>query len=273
MKKLLLSPTTLYEEASARYKEVSALCNQIEKRIGEYPEGKIRVVNNKGRMQYYCRTHQNKTGGNYIRKKEKDIIRKYIRKKYDEDVYKLLCKERDSLGSLLEKCKTNPTKIRNCFSECPQEMQEFIDPVDMSDDDYARIWLKKAYEGKEIGPDTPIYLTDKGERVRSKSELNIANMLLKYNIPYKYECPLKLSSGLTIYPDFVALNIRSRKEIYWEHRGMMEDSNYARDSVKRMKVLTKEGIILGKNLIISEESVSCPLGTDEIERMIKEYLN
>lgn len=42
----------------------------------------------------------------------------------------------------------------------------------------------------------PIDITDKGERVKSKSELTIANALYRSKIPYKYECPIILHNGI-----------------------------------------------------------------------------
>ena len=85
----------------------------------------------------------------------------------------------------------------------------------------------------------PFYDTKRKERVRSKSELNIANMLDSYGVPYKYECPLKLKDGKVIYPDFTVINVKSRKVIYWEHRGMMDDKNYANMAVSRIKQMRK----------------------------------
>ncbi len=49
---------------------------------------------------------------------------------------------------------------------------------------------------------------------------------------------------------------------------MMDDREYARHAVARTKELARNGIILGKNLIVSEEAMNCPLGTDEIEMII-----
>lgn len=43
----------------------------------------------------------------------------------------------------------------------------------------------------------------------------------------------------------------------------------ARHAVIRLKNLAKEGVTIGDNLIITEECAGWPLGTDEIERIIK----
>ena len=69
------------------------------------------------------------------------------------------------------------------------------------------------YQGKGFGEeDNTEYYTYKGERVRSKSEMIIANELFRNNIPYKYELPIELENWnkkVTIYPDFTVLNKRT----------------------------------------------------------------
>ena len=117
----------------------------------------------------------------------------------------------------------------------------------------------------------PVYLTDRGERVRSKSELNIANMLNKMNVPYKYECPIRLSNGKIIHPDFTVLDVKKRREIYWEHRGMMDDRMYLKHAIERVKEYGKSGIYVGDNLLLTEETSTLPLGTNEIERLIRHF--
>ena len=66
------------------------------------------------------------------------------------------------------------------------------------------VFLEEVGAGSQIrnaDDDMSNYITDAGERVRSKSELVIANLLYKNNIPYMYECPLKINNN-TVYPDF-----------------------------------------------------------------------
>ena len=77
---------------------------------------------------------------------------------------------------------------------------------------YMKQWEAVVYERKGFREDAPNYYTDKGERVRSKAEILIANMLNKHGIPYRYEYPLKLKGYGVIYPDFTLLNINTRKE-------------------------------------------------------------
>jgi len=234
-------------------------------------EGKLHIVKSSKRIQYYIRTNYKEKSGRYISKSEKETIKQYIQKKYNEGIQSVIAREIKDIERLIRSSGDATDNVRELFSANPQEIKDMIIPFDINDDDFINEWVLREYTGKSIQDNVPVYITDKGERVRSKSELNIANMLYKKNVPYKYECPLLLSSGMTIYPDFTVLNIKKRKEIYWEHRGMMGDEKYAVHSVRRLKEYSRENIYLGSNLIITEETLESPLGTDEIEGVINYY--
>jgi hypothetical protein len=126
---------------------------------------------------------------------------------------------------------------------------------------------KKAFE--ESVPD---YFTVNGERVRSKSEILIADALSRCNIPYRYEYPTHIPGVGTVYPDFLCLNMQKRKEYAWEHNGMMSDANYADYAIKKIEIYALAGYYPGDNLILSFESSSHPLSSRIIEGNIIEYL-
>ena len=267
-----LKPTFLYEEAGRRYQELKECADKIENDIQKAPSGIIHIVNSGKRVQFYLREDKSDTGGKYIRKTDAQTIRVFLRKSYYEKVLKLLKVEIKNLGNFLKKSDNIIKKIQQTYSQFPQEIKQYINPVDSSDDDYIAAWRQIPYQGKAIPEYIPVYQTNNGELVRSKSELTIANKLADKGIPYKYECPLTLSDGTKIYPDFTILDVRTRKEIYWEHRGMMDDREYARQAVFKMKSMMKEGIILGENLFITEETTTNPLGTNEIDAVIGSFL-
>lgn len=263
-----LNSTNLYKEATRRYEEISVVRSNLEKKLTKYPPGKIHIVNARGRAQFYLRTSPKDRSGEYIQKHKTEIIQKYLQKKYDEQIYAVLLEESNSLEKMLKKNKDIRKKIQSAYSDNLEEVKTYINPIDVSDEDYIAAWQSQKYERKPIDENQTVWQTNRGEFVRSKSELTIANLLDKNGIPYKYECPFVLSNGKTIYPDFTLLNMNNRKEIYWEHRGMMDDMEYARHAVIRLKNLAKEGVTIGDNLIITEECTGWPLGTDEIERII-----
>ena len=71
-----------------------------------------------------------------------------------------------------------------------------------------------------------IHRTERGDLVRSKSELVIADKLHARDIDYAYEQPLVLSGGRTRYPDFTIVDDASGVTYYWEHLGLLHDPGY-----------------------------------------------
>jgi hypothetical protein len=65
-----------------------------------------------------------------------------------------------------------------------------------------------------------------GPRVRSKSELVIADKLQARRIDYAYEQPLVLPDGRIRYPDFTIADHARGVTYYWEHLGMLADPAY-----------------------------------------------
>ena len=80
----------------------------------------------------------------------------------------------------------------------------------------------------------PEIYSERGERVRSKSEKIIADKLYRNGIPYKYEKPLVLKGLGKIHPDFEILNKRTRKEYFLEHLGKMDDIGYVKKNMRRI---------------------------------------
>jgi len=96
---------------------------------------------------------------------------------------------------------------------------------------------KNPYKRSEL-----VYTTKIGIKVRSKSEVSIANTLTEHNIPYRYEAPLKLGSK-TIYPDFITLNPYTGQTTIWEHFGMIHESEYEQHMINRMNLYEQHSYI------------------------------
>jgi hypothetical protein len=74
-----------------------------------------------------------------------------------------------------------------------------------------------------------IHNTTRGELVRSKSEVIIANLLHAQTVDYTYEQELVLDSMPTNkFPDFTIENDDTGERYYWEHLGMLGDQGYKR---------------------------------------------
>lgn len=133
-------------------------------------------------------------------------------------------------------------------------------------------WQNKPYERNPHYSGNLIYDSDRGDMMRSKSEVFIANRVFAHGLPYKPECPLFIESiGRTWYPDFTILNPRTLEVVIWEHFGLMNDPEYARAACQKINVYRANGYVLGKNLIATFEAEGVPLTTQQIEQCIKDY--
>ena len=140
------------------------------------------------------------------------------------------------------------------------------------DEEFVKQWQAVEYKGKCFNDSVPEIYTIREERVRSKSELIIADLLNKEGIPYRYESPILLSGLGTVYPDFTVLNVKHRKELYWEHLGMMDDSEYVEKALQKIAMYEENGIFQGESLILTYETRLNPISPTIVKLMISQYL-
>lgn len=118
-----------------------------------------------------------------------------------------------------------------------------------------------------------IHRTLKGDLVRSKSEVIIANMLYEAGIEYEYEKELDLEEDGIRIPDFTIEDAESGICFYWEHCGMLGDAAYNRHWQEKKELYKKHNIIEGDNLIVSKDSPGGGIDSGEIKRLIDTYLS
>lgn len=114
-----------------------------------------------------------------------------------------------------------------------------------------------------------IHKTARGELVRSKSEVIIADALFHNGLNYQYE-PELILSGKVKRPDFKIVDADTGEVWYWEHCGMMSDIRYAKRWHDKEAFYAKNGIERGKNLIVTEERAGEGLDSYKINELIKE---
>lgn len=151
--------------------------------------------------------------------------------------------------------------------------KKMVDARIISDKEYVNQWSAKIYSGKDFAEGQAEIYTEKKERVRSKSEKIIADMLYHKKIPYKYECPINLKGLGMIYPDFTCLRLADRKTILWEHLGMMTDPIYCQKAMKKIDIYAKNGFIQGRDIIYTFESEKNSLNTMSVENLINQIFS
>ena len=260
----------LQEKVDLRIVELRKIIQTKESAVKKAPHGVLNVHNTEGRLQYYYKENTNDTVRRYLRTNEKKLVKELCQKDYDQRVLLAANKELKILEKL-QKIYRGLT-CEEVYELLHIHRKKHVTPIKMPDDEYIEEWEAFEYEPMSFSPGYPEYYSDKGERVRSKSEIIIANTLKNQGIPYRYECPLYLEDYVTFHPDFTVLNVRTREEKYFEHFGMMDDPEYAEAALKKIETYEKNGIFIGENLIATFESRRKPLNQKIVNQLIERYL-
>ena len=236
--------------------------------LSEVPDGYLRISKDKNKIKYYHCTEDN--SGTYIPKSDQYLPQKLAQKTYNLSVIK---KAEARLKQIKRITKDySDDEIEELFTSLHPDRQILVTPVEPTWEQLIHLWSVEEYQGKAFQEGIAVILTEKGERVRSKSEKIIADFFNRRNIPYKYEKPLYLNGYGTVYPDFTILSKKTGKEVYWEHEGMMDKQEYARSAVRKIESYQKNNIYPGDRLILTFETEQSVLNTKEIEGLVNQYL-
>lgn len=243
---------------------LSRTIDRLDEKIDSLPEGSIRVKHKAGTFHYLY--YQGDKTIKYLRKNDSETIKNLIQKKYLKLVQKAAKQEVKALSNAIELYPK--TRMERVYEELPSELKEHALPIIPDDDQFAAKWQAEPFKPKPFKKGAPKYYTLKGERVRSKSEVIIADRLFAKGIPYKYECPLLVGNGF-IHPDFTILRMSDRKIVYHEHCGKMTDPEYTKDIPERANKYARIGIFQGDRLFYTFESAECPLDIEALDAFIE----
>ena len=248
--------------------KLASIIRDAQKRLQKAPEGSVRIIKHRNDFQFFLRNTPEDKTGTYIPISERQLAISLIQKRYDTQVIASSEKQLRVIDKFLK--NYNPKLLQDIYSSMSAGRKAYTKPFELPDQEYISEWLSFDYVKKEFSEDDPEHYTSKGERVRSKSEVMIADALEQMGIPYRYECPLDMS-GRILYPDFTLLRIEDRKTLYWEHLGMMDDPVYCQNALRKLRIYEAHEIFPGINLILTIETSCSPINTAVIKRMIKTY--
>ena len=250
-----------------RSEYLSARIQYIKNRLKECPAGKLIVTHSGKYAKYYC-SHGKAGDYEYIHSNEKERIKLLAQKKYLLYKLDMYIKEKRMIDVALKNYAQSCNKLMEYCSNphIAPYLLEF-NTLDFTDEQ----WLSIPYIPSQAHPEQLRHYAKNKQLFRSKSEGAIANALLDANIAFKYECPLVLS-GITFHPDFTIRHPYSKELFYWEHLGLMDSPSYAKDSMNKIQIFINNGIIPGKNLILSFETGNFPFNPQQAEDYIKLYL-
>lgn len=260
---------SFYVALTLRIKQTDDIIEKCKKQLALIPTGKLRIdARQSGKPQFYvtnkdaCET--------YLAAADCELASKLAQRSYCERVLREALHERKQLERLLNGYKENG--IAKIWSGMHPKRRELVIPFEITDDEYAEQWQNEPYEGKKLDEGERSFLTERGEHVRSKSEKIIADMLSLRDVPYHYEQPLKLVGWGIVYPDFRILNRRTREEFILEHFGMMDNPEYVKNYVRKIKMYEHNGIFVGSNLLCTYETAAEPLEPEMVDALIRRFL-
>ncbi len=248
--------------------------SRLEKELSLLPTGNLVCARNGSDGQYVKWYRNNGQGFRYLPKKERTLAEMLARRK-------LLSLE---LAKLNEKYKhlTNPEfnssqdvyskKINNLLSDSSPyaELLSGSSNGFQSNALTPETWKNESFQTNPAYPEHLLHKSLSGEKLRSKSEVIIANALFMNHIPYRYECELILGE-ISLYPDFTILHPITHELYYWEHFGLMHNPDYRNNTSQKLKLYIENRIYPSEHLITTFESDSLPLDSERIQSLIEQY--
>lgn len=241
------------------------------------PEGILRGNPHRSGFQYYRKRSLKDEKWEYIRQSNIQIAKSLAQKVYDQRVQKCASRE-------LQACR-NLKKVReegvaeDLYAAMPEFYHNLVRPVKGKQEELFRRFIFQKSKGKGNYDNQKTYRNKLGERMRSKSERDISNLLIDYGIPYIYEKPLTLTDSTgrdgirTIYPDFSMMDFVRGEGVYLEHMGLWDDEDYRNGALKKILLFEKNGILINDRLFITIETGRIPLDFDEVEKKIQKLEN
>ena len=189
----ILSPEVLTPQIEHRILELEESILKLQKSLKKAPEGSLWVHKKGTYTQYGIYQNKNDKGKlKYLSVKEKKLIQELQQKSYNEKILFVLKKQVSCLRKTFSLLKEESPEV--VFNHLSEEKQKLTIPVILSNEEYAKQWQSKKYEAPGFSENAHVFLTQSGLRVRSKSEIIIADLLQQKKVPFLYESPLELKT-------------------------------------------------------------------------------
>lgn len=262
-RKVLNKPVSAVLTSQERF--LTGCLKNIQIILKNAPEQSLHVHNRKG--SYFYGISMNSGPETYLSSKSPDL-QKYIDKYCAERMLPLLTDGIRCLGNnpLLydsEKITKELVRLDRLFGN---RAPLFVETRER----HIKRWKEKEYN-KNPYPMDPArtYYNDKNEPFRSKNELYCSQLMEKLDLAFRYEAQLVLSNGKTVYPDFTVMSSKNGQEYYIEILGMMSDSDYLKDNLKKIQWYMESGIFPGERLIPFFESEEVPFDFNGFENTLR----
>lgn len=257
---------TIYDQMLAECKRLEDEIREIELRLQDFPQGKLIITRNKNANYKWYVNDGSKLS--YMPKRDRQLAEQLAQKRYLTLRVKELNHEKQAIQFYLRHHLNEDDNSRRLLSDPPfQELLfNYFKPIDKG----LQEWAKEPYDRSFKYPEQLNYKCISGNVVRSKSESMIDLVLYLNHIPYHYEEALQLGETI-LYPDFTIRHPNTGKTFYWEHFGMMDNSNYSKNVYSKLQLYNSFQIIPTINLITTFETQESPLNSETVEKIVQLY--
>lgn len=219
--------------------------------------GKISSITNHGLKEIVETTYTNGNRHRKFYKIDDSYAKGIVAKMYLED----------QVGKKLSNYDLYKKVIDNLTDENPEDsyksIQQKLPSLNVQEIEYAIVdvlnsrqnqssSLGEKYTQAIFKEHEKVHPTSRGIKLRSKSEVFIAEKLYEYNLEFIYEPGLYMN-GKRYAPDFV-IQSRSGKEYFWEHFGLSGNGRYIKNQLIKIQDYIDYGIKPWDNLIITYDT-------------------
>ena len=224
------------------------------------PKERIGISKSHGKLQFFIRNYGKKI---YLPENHELVI-PLLQKYYEEKCLEITEKRIEAVDAFLK--IDSSTSCEEIYNNMDPKLRQFINPLGLTLDEKMERWNNMKYEPYLAHPEELVFNTDGGDKVRSKSEKIIADILYKHGVLYHYEMPLFIGNKM-IVPDFTIYDAKNNRIIYWEHLGMMDNSQYFMRAMDKYKMY----VLAEKDVFLTMESGNKPLDIDMVEKKAAEF--
>ncbi len=253
------------QEQKIRKQQIQSQISKLEKQLTHFPKGHLICIQN---GKYIKMQHILDGKPTTISTKNREFASQLMQKKYLDACLQDLNTEKKAIDAYLKQYQNYSAKVDQLLQKPAYKkmLSSSMKPLSQELSD----WAEESFETNPSHSDQLRYPCLSGHVVRSKSEVLIDQTLYFHQIPFRYECQLKLGE-VTLYPDFTIRHLHSGELFVWEHFGKIDIPSYAQNAFQKMQLYTAFGYIPTINLITTFETKDHPLTAKIIENVIQQY--
>ncbi len=113
------------------------------------------------------------------------------------------------------------------------------------------------------------YVTELGEKVRSRAECLIANELHNAGLKYHYEEQLTLKNGKNRFPDFKVAHPKTGEYYYIEFFGMMDMPEYSENAFIKISEYANDPVY--SKMIFIFDHKNAPFSNAVVKNILKQF--